>query len=77
MDSTQQQKLQNRAARAITNRRFDDPSRPLIQELGWKITEEQISEEVFKSLLELPPDTYVAFTPLSLSLLPTTSVTQQ
>ena len=34
-DTNQLQKLQNRAARIITNSSFDIPSRPLIAELGW------------------------------------------
>ena len=33
-------KLQNRAARLITNSSFDAPSRPLIERLGWKTIEE-------------------------------------
>ena len=53
------QKLQNRAARIITNSSFDTPSRPLIEGLGWKTIEELISYEskimVFKSLNELAP----------------------
>ena len=55
----QLQKLQNRAARIITNRSFDTPSRPLIVELGWKTIEELIGNEsktmVFKSLNGLAP----------------------
>ena len=54
MELDQLQKLQNRAARVITN------SRPLIQELGWKTTEELINGEtktmVFKSLHNLAPE---------------------
>ena len=53
------QKLQNRAARIITNSSFDTPSRPPIEGLGWKTIEELISYEskimVFKSLNELAP----------------------
>ena len=53
------QKLQNRAARIITNSSFDTPSRPLITELGWKIIDELIDNEtktmVFKSLNDLAP----------------------
>ena len=53
------QKLQNRAARIVTNSSFDSPSRPLIEELGWKTIEQLISNEsetvVFKSLNELAP----------------------
>ena len=55
----QLQKLQNRAARMITNSSFDAPSRPLIKGLGWKTVEELASGEsktmVFKSLNELAP----------------------
>ena len=55
----QLQKLQNRAARIITNSSFDTPSRPLITELGWKTVEELIGNEsktmVFKSLNDLAP----------------------
>ena len=35
-DTNQLQKLQNRAARIITNSSFDTPSRPLIAVLGWQ-----------------------------------------
>ena len=53
------QKLQNRAARIVTNSSFDSPSRPLIEELGWKTIEQLISNEsetvVFKLLNELAP----------------------
>ena len=53
------QKLQNRAARIITNSSFDTPSRPLIEGLGWKTIEGLISYEskimVFKSRNELAP----------------------
>ena len=53
----QLQKLQNRAARIITNSSFDTPSRPLIDQLGWKTIEQLIACEsktvVFKSLHEL------------------------
>ena len=55
----QLQKLQNRAARIVTNSSFDTPSRPLIEVLGWKTIEQLISIEsetmVFKSLNELAP----------------------
>ena len=60
MELDQLQKLQNRAARVITNSSFDAPSRPLIQELGWKTIEELINGEtktmVFKSLHDLAPE---------------------
>ena len=53
------QKLQNRAARIVTNSSFDTPSRPLIERLGWRTIEQLISNEsktmVFKSLNELAP----------------------
>ena len=52
-------KLQNRAARIITNSSFDTPSRPLIDQLGWKTIEQLVASEsktmVFKSLHELAP----------------------
>ena len=55
----QLQKLQNRAARIVTNSSFDSSSRPLIERLGWKIIEQLISNEsktmVFKSLNDLAP----------------------
>ena len=55
----QLQKLQNRAARIVTNSSFDSPSRPLIERLGWKTIEQLISNEsktmVFKSLNDLAP----------------------
>ena len=55
----QLQKLQNRAARIVTNSSFDAPSRPLITRLSWKTIEQLISYEsktmVFKSLNELAP----------------------
>ena len=58
-DINQLQKLQNRAARIITNSSFDTPSRPLITELGWMAVEELIGIEsktmVFKSLNDLAP----------------------
>ena len=50
----QLQKLQNRAARIITNSSFDTPSRQLIELLGWKTSEQLIDSQsktiVFKSL---------------------------
>ena len=58
-DTNQLQKLQNRAARIITNSSFDTPSRPLIAELGWQTIEELIGSEsktmVFKALNDLAP----------------------
>ena len=58
-DINQLQKLQNRAARIITNSSFDTPSRPLITELGWKTVDELIDNEtktmVYKSLRDLAP----------------------
>ena len=53
------QKLQNRAARIVTNSSFDIPSNLLIETLGWKTINELIDTEtktmVFKSLNELAP----------------------
>ena len=55
----QLQKLQNRAARIVTGSRFDAPSGPIIEGLGWKTIEELIESEtqtmVYKSLNELAP----------------------
>ena len=55
----QLQKLQNRAARIITNSSFDTSSRPLIDKMGWKTIEQLVASEsktmVFKSLHELAP----------------------
>ena len=56
----QLQKLQNRAARIITNSSFDAPGRPLIEGMGWKTIDELITCEsktmVFKSLNQLAPE---------------------
>ena len=53
------QKLQNRAARIVTNSSFDTPINQLIEKLGWKTINEVIDIEskrmVFKSLNELAP----------------------
>ena len=53
------QKLQNRAARILTNSSYDTPSRPLIDKLGWKTLEKLICDEsktmVYKSLHKLAP----------------------
>ena len=50
----QLQKLQNRAARILTNSAFDAPSSPLIRSLGWRTIADLICFEskqlVFKSL---------------------------
>ena len=58
-DINQLQKLQNRAARIITNSSFDTPSRPLITELGWETVEELIGNQsktkVFRLLNDLAP----------------------
>ena len=55
----QLQKLQNRAARILTNSSFDAPGGPLIEKLGWKTISQLINIEsktmVFKSLNELAP----------------------
>ena len=42
----QLQKLQNRAARIVTNSSFHTPSRPLIERLGWRTIEQLISNEL-------------------------------
>ena len=53
-DIDQLQKLQNRAARIVTNSRFDDPSRPLIESLGWKTVRDLVDQDsrlmVYKSI---------------------------
>ena len=55
----QLQKLQNRAARILTNSAFDVPSSPLIRSLGWMTIADLISFEskqlVFKSLNNQAP----------------------
>ena len=56
----QLQKLQNSAARIITNSSFDASGRPLIEGMGWKTIDEIIAYEsktmVFKSLNQLAPE---------------------
>ena len=53
------QKLQNRAARIITNGSFDAPSKPLIQNLNWKTINDMIKHEnrtmVYKSINYMAP----------------------
>ena len=53
------QKFQNRAARIVSNSKFDALNRPLIETFGWKNIEELITEEsktiVYKSLYGLAP----------------------
>ena len=53
------QKFQNRAARIVTNSKFDDSNRPLIERLRWKTIDELIAEEsktiVYKYLHGLAP----------------------
>ena len=53
------QKLQNRAARIITNSSFDASSKPLIQKLGWKTVNDMIKQEnrtmVYKSINNKAP----------------------
>ena len=53
------QKLQNGAARIVTNTSFNTPGNKLIEKLGWKTINELIDIEsktiVFKSLNELTP----------------------
>ena len=55
----QLQKLQNRAARIVTNSSYDTPGRPLIERLRWKTIQELIKIDsgtmVFKSLNGLAP----------------------
>ena len=64
----QLQKLQNRAARIITNSSFDTPSRPLIDQLGWKTIEELVARGGLASRAtglgpEGPPSTRVPMGP--------------
>ena len=58
-DILQLQRLQNRAARTVTNSQFDAPSKPLIQSLGWKTIQELINRQVnltvFKCLKSIAP----------------------
>ena len=58
-DLIQLQKLQNRAARIVTNSSYDAPSKPLLLKLEWKSIEELIVDEtkmtVFKSLNDFGP----------------------
>ena len=58
-DIDQLQKLQNRAARIVTNSSFGAPSRPLIESLGWKTVRELVDQDsrlmVYKSLNGLAP----------------------
>ena len=53
------QKLQNRAARIVTNSSYDTPVRPLIEALGWETIQELVKNDcgtmVFKSLNGLAP----------------------
>ena len=55
----QLQKLQNRAARIVTNSSYDTPSKKLLEELGWKTIDELIKIEseimVYKSPNGLAP----------------------
>ena len=59
MEKTRLQKFQNRAARSVTSSKFDAPSRPLIERLGWKTIDKLIAEEsntiVYRSLNDLAP----------------------
>ena len=54
------QKLQNRAARIVTNSPYDAHSQPLIQKLGWPTIQELIESEtgkvVYKALHHEAPD---------------------
>ena len=53
------QTLQNRAARIVTDSRFDCPGLPFIERLGWQTIVELITSEsnimVFRSLHDLAP----------------------
>ena len=58
-DILQFQRLQNRAARIVTNSPFNAPSKPLIQSFGWKTIEQLINKQVnltvFKCLNSIAP----------------------
>ena len=58
-DILQLQRLQNRAARIVTNSHFDAPSKPQIHSLGWKTIEvlinRQVNITVFKCLNGIAP----------------------
>ena len=58
-DILQLQRLQNRAARVLTNSQFDALSKPLIQSLGWQTIGQLIDRQskltVFKCLNDLAP----------------------
>ena len=58
-DILQLPRLQNRAARVLTNSQFDAPSKPLIQSLGWQTIGQLIDRQskltVFKCLNDLAP----------------------
>ena len=58
-DIDQLQKLQNRAARIVTNNSFDAPSKPLIESLGWKTVRELVNQDsrlmVYKCIQGLVP----------------------
>ena len=53
------QKLQNRAARIVTNSRYDASAKPIIKKLGWHTVSEIIQMEtlsmVYKSINDLAP----------------------
>ena len=53
------QKVQNRAARIITNSSFGAPDIPLVLKFGWKTLEELVAHEsevmIFKSIHGLVP----------------------
>ena len=77
----QLQKLQNRAARIITNSSFDTPSRPLIDKLGWKTIEQLVASES-KQWSSSPcmnwlPNTCVTFSPETQSALPMSCAIQR
>ena len=59
IEISQLQKLQNRAARIITNSRFDAPSKQLIQNPSWRTINDMIKHEtrtmVYKSINNIDP----------------------
>ena len=66
-DLNQLQKLQNRAARIVSNSSYDAPSKPLLQKLEWKTMLDLIGDEtkmmVFKSLNDLDHNTCITCSP--------------
>ena len=62
-ESDRLQKLQNRAARIVTNSSYDAPSVPLVRSLGWETVDDLISQEIetiaYKSVNHLAPQNVI------------------